>query len=134
MTNLLAQPPEVMAAAVDVAEIGAAISQADAASAVATTDLIPAVASVAALTAPAAALVAPLSGCAAGAATTARAVFSDPPVAAALIMSESGVPTPSPTYVHGVHTNHVKPNFPSATAPQAVTIPTGCTPLVVSRT
>lgn len=148
---MLAQPPTIMAAAADVAEIGSAISQADAAAAGLTIDVIPAAADEVstatatlftrcareyrALIRQAAAIhdafgqaLAAAGNTYAGAEAAAAGALADPPVAAALIMSESGVPTPSPTYLHDVYTNYVKPNFPSATPPQAVTIANGLYP------
>lgn len=50
------------------------------------------------------------------------------PVTAALILSESGVPTPSQTYIQDVYTKFVLPNFPSAMPPQGVSIPNGLYP------
>jgi len=85
-----------------------------------------------ALTAPAQALLAPLTGSAAigaaDAAVTVKAAFAPVPVAAALIMSESGVPTPSATYINNVYTKYVQPNFPSATAPQGLSTANGLYP------
>jgi PE-PPE domain/PE family len=84
------------------------------------------------LAAPLEVLLAPLTGGAATgaakAAATVKAAFAPVPVAAALIMSESGVPTPSATYINNVYTKYVQPNFPSATPPQGVSIANGLYP------
>ena len=84
-----------------------------------------------ALTAPAQALLVPLTGSAAtgaGEAATVQAAFVPLPVTAALIMSESGVPTPSATYINNVYTKYVQPNFPSATPPQGLSTANGLYP------
>lgn len=76
-------------------------------------------------------LAAPLMAGAEGAATTANALLADPPpvaVDAALILSESGVPTPPANYIQDVYTKYVAPHFPSATAPQGLSTPNGLYP------
>lgn len=80
----------------------------------------------------AATALAPLNSGAANATATAEALLADPPpvpVEAALILSESGVPTPSAGYIEEVYTKYVLPNFPSATVPQGVSTPNGLYPI-----
>lgn len=84
-----------------------------------------------ALTESAETLFAPLSGSVAQATVAAEVLLAAPPpvpVEAALILSESGVPTPSATYIQDVYTKYVEPHFPSATPPQGVSTPNGLYP------
>lgn len=85
-------------------------------------------ASLATLTEPAQILLAGLPGHATAATQALLAVPPPVPVDAALILSESGVPTPSAEYIQDVYTKYVVPHFPSATAPQGVSTPNGLYP------
>lgn len=79
----------------------------------------------------AAALLSPLRGNVGNATAAAQALLAAPPpvpVDAALILSESGVPTPSAQYIQDVYTKYVAPHFPSATTPQGVSTPNGLYP------
>lgn len=71
---------------------------------------------------------APLAGGAAGLAGNLLAAPAPVNVNAALILSPSGVATPSATYVSSVYSKFVLPHFPSATPPQAVSTPEGLYP------
>ncbi len=68
--------------------------------------------------APAQALMAPVKA----------AALAPVPVTAALIMGESGVPTPPASYVNAIYTKYIQPNFPSATPPQGLSMPNGLYP------
>jgi PE-PPE domain/PE family len=57
-----------------------------------------------------------------------KAALAPVPVTAALIMSESGVPTPPASYINSIYTNYIQPNFPSATPPQGLSTPNGLYP------
>ena len=85
-------------------------------------------ASLVTLTEPAQILLAGLPGRATAATQALLAVPPPVPVDAALILSESGVPTPSAEYIQDVYTKYVVPHFPSATAPQGVSTPNGLYP------
>jgi hypothetical protein len=61
-------------------------------------------------------------------ATPAQALLAPVPVTAALIMSGSGVPTPSPFEINAFYTHYIQPNFPSATPPRGLSIPNGLYP------
>ncbi|AGC64065.1 PE family protein [Mycobacterium liflandii 128FXT] len=90
-----------------------------------------AVKALAGLTEPVANLFAPVLSGPESVAASATALLSGAPlksVEAALILSESGVPTPSASYISDVYTKYVEPNFPSATAPQGVSTPNGLYP------
>jgi len=83
-----------------------------------------------ALAAPAQALVAPLTGGAAGVAA-AKAVFADPlstPVALSLIMTGTGTPTPPLHYMNEVYRLYISPNF-TANNVQGLTTPEQLYPL-----
>ncbi len=69
----------------------------------------------------------PLTGSATNVAAV-RAALAPVPVTAALILSESGVPTPSSTYVNAIYTKYIQPNFPSATPPRGLSTPNGLYP------
>lgn len=73
-------------------------------------------------------LLAPLSGNVTAAAEALLAAPPPVPVDAALILSESGVPTPSAAYIQDVYTKYVAPHFPSASPPQGVSTPNGLYP------
>lgn len=62
------------------------------------------------------------------AATQALLAATPVPVDAALILSASGIPTPSAAYVQDVYTKYVQPHFPSASEPQGVSTPNGLYP------
>jgi hypothetical protein len=67
-----------------------------------------------ALSAPVQALLAPLTGGAAGAATAAKAAFAEPsptPVAISLIMGDTNMPTPPPQYLNAVYRLYISPEF-----------------------
>ena len=81
-----------------------------------------------ALTAPAQALLAPLTGSATNAAATVKTALAPVPVTAALIMSESGVPTPPATYINTIYSKYIQPNFTSDTPPQGLSTPNGLYP------
>lgn len=85
-------------------------------------------ATLATLTEPAQILLAGLPGHATAATQALLAVPPPVPVDAALILSESGVPTPSAEYIQDVYTKYVVPHFPSATPPQGVSTPNGLYP------
>ncbi|MDP7705030.1 PE-PPE domain-containing protein [Mycobacterium sp. TY815] len=87
-----------------------------------------AAASLAALTQSAETLLAPLPGNATAATQALLAAPPPVPVDAALILSESGVPTPSAQYIQDVYSKYVAPHFPSATVPQGVSTPNGLYP------
>jgi hypothetical protein len=61
-------------------------------------------------------------------AALAQAPLAPVPVTAALIMGESGVATPPASYVNAIYTKYVQPSFPSATPPQALSMPNGLYP------
>lgn len=180
MTNMLAVPQVVTAAAADIAEIATAVKHAELAAqgptagvAVAAADEVSAAiaaffstygrgyqalsrqaaafhdafaqalksaadsyaqaevvasATLAALTESAETLLAPVSGNVTAGTQALLAVPPPVPVDAALILSESGVPTPSAEYIQDVNTKYVSPHFPSATAPQGVSTPNGLYP------
>ncbi len=61
-------------------------------------------------------------------AAPARAALAPIPVTAALIMGESGVPTPPASYINAIYAKYIQPNFPSATPPQGLSTPNGLYP------
>jgi hypothetical protein len=82
-------------------------------------------AAVGALSAPTKALLAPLTGGAAGVAAAAEAAFADPvptPVGISLIMGTTDIPVPPPQYVNEVCSLYISPNF-TITNLQALTTP-----------
>jgi hypothetical protein len=84
-----------------------------------------------ALTAPVQALVAPLTGGAAGVAAAAKAVFAGPlstPVAVSLIMTGTGTPTPPLQYLNEVYRLYISPNFTTNNV-QGLTTPEQLYPL-----
>ncbi|WP_205873861.1 PE family protein [Mycobacterium camsae] len=74
------------------------------------------------------ALLAPLAGNVTAATEALVAAPPPVPVDAALILSESGVPTPPAAYIQDVYTKYVAPHFPSASPPQGVSTPNGLYP------
>ena len=84
-----------------------------------------------ALSAPAQALWAPLSGGAAGAAAAAKAAFAEPPptpVAISLIMGGTAMPIPPLQYTNAVYSLYISPNF-TTTNLQGLTTPEQLYPL-----
>jgi hypothetical protein len=89
-----------------------------------------------ALTAPAQALLTPLTGGAAGVAAAAKAAFSNSlptPVAVSLIMTGTGTPTPPLQYVNDVYSLYISPNF-TTTSLQGLTTPEQLYPLTGAKT